>query len=142
MNLDIVGKFGDSGTDIEGTARALLELSKRVLEIKGHEVFELNLPSVPPSPYFGYLKSLHIDLNEGNVHIGRDNESMHIRGSAEKIGILADNIASLALQESNSISAHSHIEYYPGHFYLAEESEPLVFTRREGFGHPVGGPTQ
>jgi hypothetical protein len=104
MNLDIVGKFGDSGTDIEGTARALLELSKRVLEIKGHEVFELNVPSVPPSPYFGYLKSLHIDLNEGNVHIGRDNESMHIRGSAEKIGILADNIASLALQESNSIS--------------------------------------
>jgi len=104
MNLDIVGKFGDSGTDIEGTARALLELSKRVLEIKGHEVFELNVPSVPPSPYLGYLKSLHIDLNEGNVHIGRDNESMHIRGSAEKIGILADNIASLALQESNSIS--------------------------------------
>jgi hypothetical protein len=142
MNLDIVGKFGNSGTDIEGTARALLDLSKRVLEINGHEVFELNVPSEPPSPYAGYLKSLHIDLNEGNVHIWRDNESMYFRGSAEKIGILADNIASLALQERNSIPAHSHIEYYPGHFYLTEGSEPLVFTRREEPGHSVGGPTQ
>jgi hypothetical protein len=135
MNLDIVGRFADSGIDLEGTARSLFEFSERVREMRAHETFELNVPSVPPSPYSGYLRSLQIDVSEGNVHIWRDDLCICIIGSEEKMGILASNIASLATQKSNYSSEHSHVEYYPGHFYLAEGAEPLVLTRREAFDH-------
>ena len=130
MTLDIVVRFGSGGIDIEGTAKSMLDLSQRVLQIREHEVFELSIPSKPPFPYAGYLRFLRIDLKEGNVHIRREGDCMLVGGSVEKMGILASNIASLAVQETNGTSAHSHIEYHPGHFYLVEGSEPLVLTRR------------
>ncbi len=131
MALDIVGRFGGSGIDIEGTATSLLEFSQRVLQIRRHEVFELSIPSIPPLPYAGYLRFLRFDLDEGNVRIRREGDSMLVGGSVEKIGILARNIASLALQETDGIATHSHIEYHPDHFYLVEGSEPVVLTKRE-----------
>lgn len=131
MNLDLVGRFGSSGIDIEGTAKSMLEFSQRVLQIRTFEVFELGIPSIPPSPYAGYLRFLRFDLDEGNVHIRREGDSLLIRGSTEKVGFLARNIASLASQETDGIATHSHIEYHPDHFYLVEGSEPLVLTKRD-----------
>jgi len=132
VEIDIVGRFGRSGIDLEGSAMSLLEFAGRVEGLRGRETFGLRMPSAPASPYTGYLRSLEIKVGEGNVHILRDDDRVHIAGSVEKMGILAKNIASLASQESNHSSEHSHIEYYPGHFYLAEESEPLVLTRAGG----------
>jgi len=130
VKFNIVGRFGNSGIDLEGTAASLRELSERIGAIRGHETFELNIPSVPPSPYSGYLRSLQIDVCEGNVRISRDDDCIYVAGSAGKLAILASNMASLASQKSSFSSEHSHIEYYPGHFYLTEGSEPLVLTRR------------
>lgn len=130
MDLDIVGRFGSEGMDLEGTAKSMLEFSRRVLQIREIEIFELSIPSISPLPYAGYLRFLRFDLNEGNVHIRLEGDCMLVGGSVEKIGIFAGNIASLASQETNGIPAHSHIEYHPGHFYLVEGSEPLVLTMR------------
>jgi|SRR5579875_2834081 len=131
IEIDIVGRFGKSGTDLEGTAMSLLEFAEQLQRIRGRETFELRIPLVPPSPYSGYLRLLQIEVGEGNVHVLRDHDRVYIAGSVEKIEILAKNIAGLALQKSSHSSEHSHIEYFPGHFYLTEGSEPLVLTRRE-----------
>jgi hypothetical protein len=131
VEINIIGRFGNSGIDLEGTAMSLLELAERVQRLRGRETFELSIPSVPPAPYSGYLRSLQIEVGEGNVHILLDHDRVYITGSAEKMEILAKNIASLASQKSSHSSEHSHIEYFPGHFYLTEGSEPLVLTRRE-----------
>jgi len=72
MDFDPVGRFGNSGIDIEGTAQSLLKFSRRVLEIRRHEILEFSIPSLAPSPYVGYLKSLQFDLKEGNVHVWRE----------------------------------------------------------------------
>lgn len=72
MDFDLVGRFGNSGIDIEGTAQSLLKFSRRVLEIRRHEILEFSIPSLAPSPYVGYLKSLQFDLKEGNVHVWRE----------------------------------------------------------------------
>jgi len=131
-DIDIVGRFGKSGVDLEGTAASLLELAGRVEGPLGRQTFELKMPSVPASPYSGYLRSMEIETGEGNVRIQRDDDRICIAGSKEKMRILAKNIASLASQKSDHSSEHSHIEYFPGHFYLAEGSEPLVVTRAGG----------
>jgi hypothetical protein len=131
IKINIVGRFGNSGSDLEGTGASLLELSERVREITGHETFELKIPKVPPFPHSGYLKSLQIDVSEGKVQIWRDENCIYATGSVEMIAILAKNIAFLATQKNDRSSVHSHIEYFPGHFYLTEGSEPLVLTRRE-----------
>lgn len=131
IEIDVVGRLGNSGINLEGTASSFLDLSERLRDIRGHETFVLNVPRVSPSPYSGYLRLLQIDVGEGNVHISRDSDLICIAGSADKIGILASNIASVASQKSSVSSIHSHIEYHPGHFYLSEGSEPLVLTRRK-----------
>lgn len=132
IETNIIGRFSDSGIDIEGTATSLLEFAKRVQWLRGRETFELSVPSVPAFPYSGYLRSLQIEIGEGNVHISHDQDRVYITGSLQKIEILAENIASLALQNGNHDPEHSHIEYFPGNFYLMEGSEPLVLTKREG----------
>ena len=131
MALDLVGRFCNSGIDIEGTGKSMLELSQRVLKIRGQEMFELSIPSTPPFPYDGYLRFLRFDIGEGLVHIRREGDCMLVRGSVEKIEMFASNIASLALQETDSISLHAHIEYYSGHFFLLEGSEPIILTRKD-----------
>jgi len=131
VEIDIVGRFGSSGIDLEGTSASLIELAERVQRSEGHETLELSIPSAPASPYSGYLRSLQIEIGEGSVQILRDHDRLYIKGTPEKIEILAENIASLASQKSSYSVEHLHIEYFPGHFYLTEGSEPLVLTRRE-----------
>jgi hypothetical protein len=49
-----------------------------------------------------------------------------IKGDPESLGILADNIDDFASEADSG--THLHVEYYPGHYYLAEGSESLVIS--------------
>jgi hypothetical protein len=134
MNLmNLIGRYGSSGIDLEGAAEDLRHLSRTIQEFVGSETFFLVVPSVPSSPYEGYLKSLRLEQHPGKVCISRDAGAIVISGPPDKLLVLARNIEEAAEGQdppnSGKLRYHSHIEYYPEHFYLSEESEPLVVTK-------------
>jgi hypothetical protein len=132
--MNIIGKYDNSSIDIEGSAESLRELSEVIQSFIGSELFSLYVPSTSPSPYLGYAKSLKLERGGGNVRVFRHGAEISISGSPEKLLIFARNIGRLAEQENHTRSDpyhdHIHIDYHPGHFYLDEESIPLVVTRR------------
>ena len=84
-----------------------------------------------PSPYDGLLKEISIALKPNTlVYVGQEEERMVISGSQEYLSLLADDIRFLMENStsSNSEFYHIHIEYYPEHFYLEQESIPLVVS--------------
>jgi len=52
-----------------------------------------------------------------------------ISGDYAGRAVLADNVRAMACAEDGG---HLHIEYFPGHFYLAEGSVPLVVVSPHG----------
>jgi hypothetical protein len=134
MNVNIIGKYDKSSVDIEGSADSLREFSQTLQGLAGSEVHVLPHPQAPPTPYLGYVKSLKMERSEGNVCVSLIADEMVISGSPEKLMILAGNIRRLAEQQgrasSDNYNEHLHIEYHPDHFYLKEESIPLVVTKR------------
>ncbi|WP_425424625.1 Imm32 family immunity protein [Streptomyces phaeochromogenes] len=52
-----------------------------------------------------------------------------ISGDSDNRGVLAENLRDLATAEDGG---HLHIDYFPGHFYLAEGSLPLVVNSPHG----------
>lgn len=127
--MKIIGKYGKSSLDIEGSVESLRELSRAIQGLTGSEKLSLFSPPIPPTPYLGYARSLRIDRDEGKVCISRMADEIIISGSPETLVILARNIERLA--EGKIGGSHEHIEYHPGHFYLKENSTPLVITWRE-----------
>ena len=138
--MKIICKYDESSVDIEGSEESLCELSRTIQKCAGSEQLLLLLPQSPPTPDLRYAKSLKIDLGDGNVCISRIADEIIISGSPEKLEILARNIEFLAEQQGRSSSGtcldHLHIEYHPGHFYLREESIPLVVTRQDRVAYP------
>jgi hypothetical protein len=134
QGLSIVGKYDSASVILESMAPALRDLSQAIREIAETTEFSLALPSIPPTPYLGYVKSLKIEKRTGNVYVSRIEDQVSISGSPEKLKILAQNIDHLAEHQSKpdlgNYEDHVHIEFYPGHFYVHEESMPLVLTRR------------
>ena len=131
--MNIVGKYDDSSVELEGTAEALHELSQVIRELVEAKDLSLALPSTSPTPYLGYLESVRIEQGTGKVCISRTGNQVLISGSPEMLTILSHNIESMPELQRRPASGmdrdHVHIEYYPGHFYLKEESVPLVFTK-------------
>ena len=83
-------------------------------------------------------RSISISLGAGPVNISHSQEIVTISGSKQKLNVLAENILWLADQDegfkASEITNHIHVEYHPGHFYLAETRFPWLFrkmTRRE-----------
>ena len=125
--MKIAGKYDERSVEITGTADSLSYLARAIQELIVTGTFSLFVPSTPPAPYHGYVHSLTIEQGLGNVYVSRSSENVCISGSAETLAILASNIDALAY--SKNVSDHIHIEYHPKHFYLKEESVPLVVTK-------------
>jgi hypothetical protein len=131
--MNLVGKYGENSVNLEGTSDALRELSEMLQLARVVEEILLFVPPKPAVPYVRYLRSLTLGRSEDNVSVSRIGEQGTIRGAAKKLGILARNIERLADQPQPSgatnQASHMHVEYHPGHFYLAPGSVPLVITR-------------
>jgi len=124
------------GGDLEfgGSAQGLLGLAK-LLTRKGETQFDLALSTsgVDPTPYDGVLTLLSAKIGgEQPLYIGRTGSTLRIEGSQETVELFASNLESLARQGAEhpmgSEKVHMHVEYYPGHYFLDERSEPVVIA--------------
>ncbi|MGW2291475.1 Imm32 family immunity protein [Streptomyces phaeochromogenes] len=71
------------------------------------------------------------DASGPGVLIHRDvaRQILVISGDSANRAVLAENLRALADAEDGG---HLHIDYFPGHFYLAEGSLPLVVNSPHG----------
>jgi ribosomal protein L30E len=131
----VAALYDDLSIEIEGSADALRKLSLNVIECEG--VCRVVLPKFPEESERGlkFADELTIIVEVGQVNITRAEKQIVISGSKEKLVILAQNILWLAdqvkVERTASISDHIHIDYYPGHFFLAEDALPLIVTLQE-----------
>ena len=95
----------------------------------------LHFEDVEPSPYEGVLTRICVDVvKRSRLLVKRVGTDLEISGSREHIVTFAHNMrvpAQQALEMEPSeyaIERHSHEEWYPGHFYLDKDSDPLVIT--------------
>ncbi|MFF4324458.1 hypothetical protein [Streptomyces sp. NPDC001568] len=63
------------------------------------------------------------------IHLDRERQILVISGDSAGRAMLADNLRGMASAEDGG---HLHIDYFPGHFYLAEGSLPLVVNSPHG----------
>jgi hypothetical protein len=125
--MNIVGKYDVTGVEFAGTADTLSYLARAIRELVVRERFSLSIPPISPAPYLGYVQSLELERGAGKVSVSRSGESVNVSGSADSLALLAHNIEQLAFSEN--CQDHLHIEFRPQHFYLNEESVPLVVTK-------------
>jgi hypothetical protein len=77
------------------------------------------------APYEETIQAIDITPATGSVRISYDQPVMRVAGGPEELNLLAANIYTLTMEDA----PHLHVDYYPGHFYVASDSEPLVVTR-------------
>ncbi|MET9890475.1 hypothetical protein ABZZ47_09715 [Streptomyces sp. NPDC006465] len=63
------------------------------------------------------------------IHRDAERQILVISGDSAGRAVLAENLRDLASAEEGG---HLHIDYFPGHFYLAEGSLPLVVNSPHG----------
>ncbi len=127
---------GDAKTiDIEGTARELLNFAERMQQCSFVQPVSM-VQSDRDGAEGAYLPALIVRLDVGLVDVSIADNTLVIAGSTEALSTLALHVRSLAEtaepQSSGRLRPHSHIEYYPGHFFLKPNAIPLIFTLRQG----------
>ena len=127
--------YGESGVEIEGSADALRELSDKLVNCDGTSQVALATTSNSDTRGLSPASVRRISVHPGPVAISRSDTKLSISGSKEKLLVLAQNVSWLADHEkpgtSSKIRDHIHVEYHPGHFFLAAESLPLTVIRVE-----------
>jgi len=81
-----------------------------------------------------YLQELVIRVDSGLLRVSGTNDQLLITGSKEKLGLFSDNIDWLVESQATGIPHkrdHLHIEFYPGHSFLAEDALPLILIRQD-----------
>jgi len=125
--MKLIGKYDKVQIDLEGDAESLGKLAQEMRQL--HDVYEWSLDkpsSGSLAPYSGLAISLKIEVANDSVCVSRIEGQIVIRGSIEKLKILAHNIQ-FAADDANS--DHQHIDYHPNHYYLDQRSVPLIITR-------------
>lgn len=116
---------------IEGGAVELVRLARVILAGEG-EVRLLVIESNDVSPWRANATvPLVIDETTTKVVVSVGPEGLAVRGKADFRKMLADEIERFALGRIAGGSTHIHIDSYPGHFFLADESVPLLIERIE-----------
>jgi hypothetical protein len=63
------------------------------------------------------------------IRLDPERQILVISGDSAGRAVLADNLLSMASAEGGG---HLHVDYFPGHFYLAEGSLSLIFNSPHG----------
>jgi len=63
------------------------------------------------------------------IRLDSERQILVISGDSAGRAVLADNLLSMASAEDGG---HLHVDYFPGHFYLAEGSLSLVVSSPHG----------
>ncbi|MFF4727225.1 hypothetical protein ACFY3M_18105 [Streptomyces mirabilis] len=123
--MRVVSDHGSAEVDLSASAEELTWLASAVARGEG-------LLSSTSSPDSDALAGVEVLKSSGpGVLIRRDAERQILVISGDSAGraVLAENLRALATDEDGG---HLHIDYFPGHFYLAEGSLPLVVNSPHG----------
>ena len=110
---------GSGEVDIAASAEELMRLASAVALGEG-------LVAATSSPGSDALAGIRVDRTPGpGALVRRDAERqiLVISGDSASRAVLAENLEAMATAEDGG---HLHLDYFPGHFYLAEGSVPLV----------------
>ena len=124
--LSLVRSDATGEMELRGSSSQFKELAARLRS--GKEI-SVSLDDVPaPSPYDRSLSRVVIRGGSGKVVISLmdDGQSLLICGGGEFMAVLATNVDGFA--EDGVRGEHVHIEYFPDHYYLAQDAEPLVLA--------------
>jgi hypothetical protein len=124
--LSLVRSDATGEMELRGSSSQFKEFAARLRS--GGEI-SVSLDQVPaPSPYDRSLSRVVIRSGSGKVVVSLmdDGQSLLVCGGGEFMAVLADNVDGFA--EDGLRGEHAHIEYFPDHYYLAEEAEPLVLA--------------
>lgn len=115
--------------EFSGTRSELLALGQQLRSGRG----EVQL-SVTPDP-LPYSRSLsRIEFRQAGQKIrfslAGDGDSLEIRGGADALNLLAENIEGFASEAD--LSDHLHVDYFPGHDYLEDGPGSLVIAIESG----------
>ncbi|MER5663192.1 Imm32 family immunity protein [Streptomyces mirabilis] len=123
--MRVVSDPGSAEVDLSASAEELTWLASAVARGEG-------LLSSTSSRGSDALAGVEVLKSSGpGVLIRRDAERQILVISGDSAGraVLAENLRALATDEDGG---HLHIDYFPGHFYLAEGSLPLVVNSPHG----------
>jgi hypothetical protein len=112
--------------ELRGNRAQFKEFAAR---LRGGAEISMSLDEIPsPLPYDRSLSRVIISGGSGKVEVALINEgqSLLVRGAGEFMAVLAANIEGFA--EHGVRGEHAHIEYFPDHYYLAKDAEPLVLA--------------
>ena len=115
--------------NVDGTRDDFLGLAALLLQGKG----EIKTDTEgSPAPYDKFLKSIIIKTVPGQrvTFSATEDGDLLVAGESAGLEKLAGNLKWFAEGEGRN-GDHMHEEYYPDHFYLAEDSIPMVFVLKE-----------
>jgi hypothetical protein len=128
IELELAVRYAaDGSVEVAGSRQALKALAA-LLRLAESTTVSVAIPQRSPDPYQSWLDSIVVQLEtEPQMIIAIRGNQLIFRGGQRALNVLADNVEHLAGSEDED-GAHTHIEYFPGHFYLREGSIPLVVS--------------
>lgn len=123
--MRLISDPGSGEVDLAASAEELMRLARAVAVGEG-------LVRATSSPGSNALAGVRVNKTSGpGVLVRRDSEEqiLVISGDSASRAVLAENLQAMAAAEGGG---HLHIDYFPGHFYLAEGSVPLVVNSPHG----------
>ncbi|MFB9356802.1 Imm32 family immunity protein [Actinoplanes nipponensis] len=111
--------------ELRGTAAELTDFASLLISGSG----SLDLDRVgDPSPYGRSLSRVNVLLASGPIAVvcSVGSDELEIRGGLPQLNLFATNVRGFA-DDADAMS-HLHIDYFPGHDYLDESSDPLVIA--------------
>lgn len=110
--------------DIELDRAAASELADMIERGAGEIAGDL---AADPGPYQRQLEAVRVAaVPSGKVVISLDDDgqALHLTGAFEYLAVLAHVVRDLAAEPSPD--THAHVEYFDGHYYLAESEVGIV----------------
>ena len=126
--MRILFEPGTKELDIEGSGKDLSDLAAFLQDETATLYDKISGAGRASKGYSKCLSRIVVDRVEGQrvrLTVQAD-ECLVITGDARKVAILTANIASAARMPAGE---HTHIDFYPGHVWLAEDSDPLVVSK-------------
>ncbi len=114
-----------SGFSIEGMEQGLLSLAAFLRNPAAADRRTL-MRADASDGYDDVIPSMVVIHDADFVRIVRSGEAIIVTGRLDLLAILAENVESIA---SSAPGEHLHIDYHPDHYYLREDTEPVVVTK-------------
>ena len=127
--VNLIGYYTADQALLEGSAEALRRLADYGRRATALATLGLRTPvNALSHPYDDYLRAIQIRPADGLVLLEVKERVLEVTGGSAELSAVAENLLWFANQPY-AAGEHLHIEHYPGHSLLAQQSLPLVVAR-------------